>query len=166
MVIFVSTLSTSRGSKSQPPKTGLSKLKPVTSGALAYIFRVLFRFHGGLGQSSGDRVNQILFFVVGVASLVISLLLLSRFIAVWWAIILLLSTPVWFYLALTLGSEMDARTHIKKVDEMQRKLDQIAEEHKTFREQAEKDEKEFEEKQRQNSEVWKKEIESAGEKQD
>ena len=111
-------------------------------------------------------MNEILFFVAGVASLLISLFLLSRFIAVWWSIILLLSTPGWFYLALTLGSEMDARKSTRKVDEMERKLEQIAEEHKAFREQAEKDEKTFEETQRQNSEAWKKEIEAAGSKQD
>ena len=105
-------------------------------------------------------------FGIGVASLAISLLLLSRFIAVWWSILLLLSTPVWIYLALTLGVEMDERHSTKRVDEMERKLEQIAEEHKAFREQAEKEEKEFEEKQRLQSEAWKKELDAAGAKQD
>ena len=111
-------------------------------------------------------MNEILLFGAGVASLVISLMLLSRFVAVWWALILLLTTPVWFYLALTLGSSLDARSSTRKVNEMERKLEEIAEEHKAFREQAEKDEKEFEEKQRMNAEDWKKEIEAAGAKQD
>ena len=92
--------------------------------------------------------------------------MLSRFIAVWWAIALLMTTPAWFYLALTLGSEMDASQSRKRVDAMDKKLEQIAEEHKAFREQAERDEKEFEEKQRANAEAWKKDIESPGAKQD
>ena len=111
-------------------------------------------------------MTEILLFAAGAASLVCSLLLLSRFIAVWWSIILLLSTPVWFYLALTLGSELDARKSTKTADELERKLEQIAAEHKAFREQTEKDEKEFELTQRQNAEAWKKEIEAAGAKQD
>ncbi len=105
-------------------------------------------------------------FGVGVASLAISLLLLSRFIAVWWSILLLLSTPVWIYLALTLGVELDEQHSSRRVDDMERRLEAIAEEHKAFREQAEKDEKEFEEKQRLQSEAWKKELEAAGAKQD
>ncbi len=105
-------------------------------------------------------------FGIGVASLAISLLLLSRFIAVWWAMLLLLSTPVWIYLALTVGVELDERQSTKRVDDMERKLEQIAEEHKAYREQAEKDEKEFEEKQRLQSEAWKKELEATGTKQD
>ena len=105
-------------------------------------------------------------FGVGIASLAISLMLLSRFIAVWWSLIMLLSTPVWIYLALTLGVELDERHSTKRVDEMERKLELIAEEQKAFREQAEKDEKEFEEKQRLQSEAWKKELDAAGVKQD
>jgi hypothetical protein len=42
-----------------------------------------------------------------------------------------------------LGVELDERHSTKRVDEMERKLEQIAEEQKAFREQAEKDEKEF-----------------------
>lgn len=105
-------------------------------------------------------------FGIGVASLAISLVLLSRFIAVWWAIILLLSTPFWIYLALTLGVQLDAQHSTKRADEMERKLEIIAEEHKAFREQTEKDEKEFEEKQRLQSEAWKKELDAEGAKQD
>lgn len=111
-------------------------------------------------------MNEIIFFAIGLVCLTASLLMLSRFFAVWWAIVLLLTTPAWFYLALTLGSEMDARKSHQKVDAMDRKLEQIAEEHKVFREQAEKDEKEFEEKQRASAEAWKKDIESPGTKQD
>jgi hypothetical protein len=111
-------------------------------------------------------VSEIIFFAIGLVCLTASLLMLSRFFAVWWSIILLLSTPVWFYLALTLGSEMDARKSNQHVDAMDKKLEQIAEEQKVFREQAAKDEKEFEEKQRTTSEAWKKDIESPGTKQD
>jgi hypothetical protein len=105
-------------------------------------------------------------FGIGIASLALSLLLLSRFIAVWWSLLLLISTPVWIYLALTLGVDLDEQHNTKRVDDMERKLEQIAEEHKAFREQTEKDEKEFEEKQRQQSEAWKKELDAAGTKQD
>ncbi len=105
-------------------------------------------------------------FGAGVASLLISLVLLSRFIAFWWSVILLLTTPVWIYLALTLGVQLDARHSTKVADEMERKLEQIEAEHKAFREQAEQDEKTFEEQQRLQSEAWKKELEAAGAKQD
>ncbi len=130
------------------------------------------RVHGSRVHGSGvpflpeSHVIELSLFGAGVASLAISLVLLSRFIAFWWSAILLLSTPVWIYLALTVGVELDARHSTRQADEMDRRLEQIAEEHKSFHEQAEQDEKNLEEQQRLQAEAWKKELEAAGDKQD
>jgi hypothetical protein len=111
-------------------------------------------------------VNEYIFFGVGITSLVISLILLSRFIAFWWSLLMLLTTPAWFYLGLTLGSQLDARTNHKKGSELEIKLKQLSEEQQRLREQNLKEEKDFEENQRVQTERWKKEIESPGTKQD
>ena len=79
---------------------------------------------------------------------------------------MLLTTPVWFYLGLTLGSQLDARTNHKKGSELEIKLEQLSEEQQRLREQNLKEEKDFEENQRTQTERWKKEIESPGIKQD
>lgn len=79
---------------------------------------------------------------------------------------MLLTTPAWFYLGLTLGSQLDARTNHKKGSELEIKLKQLSEEQQRLREQNLKEEKDFEENQRVQTERWKKEIESPGTKQD
>jgi hypothetical protein len=79
---------------------------------------------------------------------------------------MLLTTPAWFYLGLTLGSQLDASTNHKKGSELEIKLEQLSEEQQRLREQNLKEEKDFEENQRTQSERWKKEIESPGIKQD
>jgi hypothetical protein len=111
-------------------------------------------------------VNEYIFFGIGITSLVISLILVSRFIAFWWSLLMLLTTPAWFYLGLTLGSQLDARTNHKKGSELEIKLEQLSEEQQRLREQNLKEEKDFEENQRVQTERWKKEIESPGTKQD
>jgi hypothetical protein len=111
-------------------------------------------------------VNEYIFFGVGITSLVFSLILLSRFIAFWWSLLMLLTTPAWFYLGLTLGSQLDARTNHKKGSELEIKLEQLSEEQQRLREQNLKEEKDFEENQRVQTERWIKEIESPGTKQD
>jgi hypothetical protein len=111
-------------------------------------------------------VNEYIFFGVGITSLLISLILLSRFIAFWWSLLMLLTTPAWFYLGLTLGSQLDARTNHKKGSELEIKLEQLSEEQQRLREQNLKEEKDFEENQRVQTERWIKEIESPGTKQD
>lgn len=111
-------------------------------------------------------MNEYIFFCVGIASLVISILLLSRFVAFWWSLLMLLTTPVWFYLGLTLGNRLDAHITTKKTTELEQKLERLSEEQKVLREQSEKDEKEFDEQQRVHSEAWKKDLESPGPKQD
>jgi hypothetical protein len=111
-------------------------------------------------------VNEYIFFGVGITCLLISLILLSRFIAFWWSLLMLLTTPAWFYLGLTLGSQLDARTNHKKISELEIKLMQLSEEQQRLREQNLKEEKDFEENQRVQTERWKKEIESPGPKQD
>jgi hypothetical protein len=111
-------------------------------------------------------VNEYIFFGVGITCLLISLILLSRFIAFWWSLLMLLTTPAWFYLGLTLGSQLDARTNHKKGSELEIKLKQLSEEQQRLREQNLKEEKDFEENQRVQTERWKKEIESPGTKQD
>ena len=79
---------------------------------------------------------------------------------------MLLTTPAWFYLGLTLGSQLDATTRHKKGAELEIKLEQLSEEQHRLREQNLKEEKDFEENQRTQTERWKKEIESPGIKQD
>ena len=79
---------------------------------------------------------------------------------------MLLTTPAWFYLGLTLGSQLDARTNHKKGSELEIKLEQLSEEQQRLREQNLKEEKDFEENQRVQTERWKKEIEAPGTKQD
>jgi len=111
-------------------------------------------------------VNEYIFYGVGITCLLISLILLSRFIAFWWSLLMLLTTPAWFYLGLTLGSQLDARTNHKKGSELEIKLEQLSEEQQRLREQNLKEEKDFEENQRVQTERWKKEIESPGTKQD
>ena len=111
-------------------------------------------------------MNEYIFFGVGIISLVISLILLSRFIAFWWSLLMLLTTPAWFYLGLTLGSQLDATTSHKKGAELEIKLEQLSEEQQRLREQNLKEEKDFEENQRVQTERWIKEIESPGTKQD
>jgi hypothetical protein len=111
-------------------------------------------------------VNEYIFYGVGITCLLISLILLSRFIAFWWSLLMLLTTPAWFYLGLTLGSQLDARTNHKKGSELEIKLKQLSEEQQRLREQNLKEEKDFEENQRVQTERWKKEIESPGTKQD
>jgi len=111
-------------------------------------------------------VSEYIFFGVGTVSLVISLILLSRFIAFWWSLLMLLTTPAWFYLGLTLGSQMDARMNHKVGSELDLKIQQISDEQKLLREQNLKEEKDFEENQRAQTERWKKDIESPGAKQD
>jgi hypothetical protein len=111
-------------------------------------------------------VSEYIFFGVGIVSLVISLILLSRFIAFWWSLLLLLTTPAWFYLGLTVGSQLDARANHKKGSELELKIEQLSEEQKRLREQNLKEERDFEENQRAQTERWKKEIESPGMKQD
>jgi hypothetical protein len=111
-------------------------------------------------------VSEYLFFGVGIISLVISLILLSRFIAFWWSLLMLLTTPAWFYLGLTLGSQLDAQDNHKKGSELEIKIEKLSEERQRLREQNLKEEKDFEENQRAQTERWKKEIESPGVKQD
>jgi hypothetical protein len=111
-------------------------------------------------------VSEYIFFGVGAVSLVISLILLSRFIAFWWSLLMLLTTPAWFYLGLTLGSQMDARMNHKIGSDLDLKIQQISDEQKLLREQNLKEEKDFEENQRAQTERWKKDIESPGAKQD
>jgi hypothetical protein len=111
-------------------------------------------------------VNEYIFFGVGSISLVISLILLSRFIAFWWSLLMLLTTPAWFYLGLTLGSELDARVSHKKGSELELKMQKISEEQKLLREQNTQEEKDFDENQRAQTEKWKKELESPGMKSD
>jgi hypothetical protein len=79
---------------------------------------------------------------------------------------MLLTTPAWFYLGLTLGSQLDARANHKKGSELEIKIEQLSEERQRLREQNLKEEKDFEENQREQTERWKKEIESPGMKQD
>ncbi len=79
---------------------------------------------------------------------------------------MLLTTPAWFYLGLTLGSQMDARMNHKVGSELDLKIQQISDEQKLLREQNLKEEKDFEENQRAQTERWKKDIESPGAKQD
>ncbi len=79
---------------------------------------------------------------------------------------MLLTTPAWFYLGLTLGSQLDARANHKKGSELEIKIEQLSEERQRLREQNLKEEKDFEENQREQTERWKKEIESPGAKQD
>lgn len=79
---------------------------------------------------------------------------------------MLLTTPAWFYLGLTLGSQMDARMNHKVGSELDLKIQQISNEQKLLREQNLKEEKDFEENQRAQTERWKKDIESPGAKQD
>ena len=79
---------------------------------------------------------------------------------------MLLTTPAWFYLGLTLGSQMDARMNHKVGSELDLKIQQISDEQKLLREQNLKEEKDFEENQRAQTERWKKDIESPGSKQD
>ena len=111
-------------------------------------------------------MSEYIFFGVGIVSLVISLILLSRFIAFWWSLLLLLTTPALFYLVLTVGSQLDARANHKKGSELELKIEQLSEEQKRLREQNLKEERDFEENQRAQTERWKKEIESPGMKQD
>ena len=111
-------------------------------------------------------MSEYIFFGVGIVNLVISLILLSRFIAFWWSLLMLLTTPAWFYLGLTLGSQLDARANHKKGSELEIKIEQLSEERQRLREQNLKEEKDFEENQREQTERWKKEIESPGIKQD
>ena len=111
-------------------------------------------------------MSEYIFFGVCIVSLVISLILLSRFIAFWWSLLLLLTTPAWFYLGLTVGSQLDARANHKKGSELELKIEQLSEEQKRLREQNLKEERDFEENQRAQTERWKKEIESPGMKQD
>ncbi len=111
-------------------------------------------------------MSEYIFFGVGIVNLVISLILLSRFIAFWWSLLMLLTTPAWFYLGLTLGSQLDARANHKKGSELEIKIEQLSEERQRLREQNLKEEKDFEENQREQTERWKKEIESPGMKQD
>ncbi len=111
-------------------------------------------------------MSEYLFFGVGIISLVISLILLSRFIAFWWSLLMLLTTPAWFYLGLTLGSQLDAQANHKKGSELEIKIEKLSEERQRLREQNLKEEKDFEENQRAQTERWKKEIESPGAKQD
>ena len=111
-------------------------------------------------------MNEFIFFGVGIISLVISLILLSRFIAFWWSLLMLLTTPAWFYLGLTLGSQLDAQASHKKGSELELKIEQLSVEQQRLREQNLKEEKDFEENQRAQTERWKKEIESPGIKQD
>ncbi len=79
---------------------------------------------------------------------------------------MLLTTPAWFYLGLTLGSQLDARASHKKGSELELKIEQLSVEQQRLREQNLKEEKDFEENQRAQTERWKKEIESPGIKQD
>ena len=79
---------------------------------------------------------------------------------------MLLTTPAWFYLGLTLGSQLDASTNRKKSSELELKIEQLSAEQQRLREQNLKEEKDFEENQRTQTERWKKEIESPGMKQD
>lgn len=79
---------------------------------------------------------------------------------------MLLTTPAWFYLGLTLGSQLDASTNHKKGSELELKIEQLSAEQQRLREQNLKEEKDFEENQRTQTERWKKEIESPGIKQD
>ena len=79
---------------------------------------------------------------------------------------MLLTTPAWFYLGLTLGSQLDAWANHKKGSELEIKIEQLSEERQRLREQNLKEEKDFEENQREQTERWKKEIESPGMKQD
>ena len=79
---------------------------------------------------------------------------------------MLLTTTAWFYLGLTLGSQLDATTSHKIGAELEIKLEQLSEEQQRLREQNFKEEKDFEENQRTQTERWKKEIESPGIKQD
>ena len=58
---------------------------------------------------------------------------------------MLLTTPAWFYLGLTLGSQMDARMNHKVGSELDLKIQQISDEQKLLREQNLKEEKDFEE---------------------
>jgi hypothetical protein len=111
-------------------------------------------------------VSEYIFFGVGIISLVISLILLSRFIAFWWSLLMLLTTPAWFYLGLTLGSQLDAQDNHKKGSELEIKIEKLSEERQRLSEQNLKEEKDFEENQRAQTERWKKEIESPGAKQD
>ena len=111
-------------------------------------------------------MSEYIFFGVGIISLVISLILLSRFIAFWWSLLMLLTTPAWFYLGLTLGSQLDARASHKKGSELELQIERLSEERQRLREQNLKEEKDFEENQRAQTERWKKEIESLGVKQD
>ena len=111
-------------------------------------------------------MNEYIFFGVGIISLLISLILLSRFIAFWWSLLMLLTTPAWFYLGLTLGSQLDAQANHKKGSELEIKIEKLSEERQRLREQNLKEEKDFEENQRAQTERWKKEIESPGAKQD
>ena len=48
---------------------------------------------------------------------------------------MLLTTPAWLYLGLTLGSELDARVSHKKGYELELKMQKISEEQKLLREQ-------------------------------
>jgi len=82
-------------------------------------------------------VNEYIFFGVGSISLVISLILLSRFIAFWWSLLML-----------------------------ELKMQKISEEQKLLREQNTQEEKDFDENQRAQTEKWKKELESPGMKSD
>ena len=111
-------------------------------------------------------MSEYIFFGVGIISLVISLILLSRFIAFWWSLLMLLTTPAWFYLGLTLGSQLDARASNKKGSELELQIERLSEERQRLREQNLKEEKDFEENQQAQTERWKKEIESPGIKQD
>ena len=79
---------------------------------------------------------------------------------------MLLTTPAWFYLGLTLGSQLDARANHKKGSELELKIERLSEERQRLREQNLKEEKDFEENQQAQTERWKKEIESPGIKQD
>ncbi len=79
---------------------------------------------------------------------------------------MLLTTPAWFYLGLTLGSQLDAQANHKKGSELEIKIEKLSEERQRLREQNLKEEKDFEENQRAQTERWKKEIESPGVKQD
>ena len=79
---------------------------------------------------------------------------------------MLLTTPAWLYLGLTLGSELDARVSHKKGYELELKMQKISEEQKLLREQNTQEEKDFDENQRAQTEKWKKELESPGMKSD
>ena len=61
---------------------------------------------------------------------------------------------------------MDARMNHKVGSELDLKIQQISDEQKLLREQNLKEEKDFEENQRAQTERWKKDIESPGAKQD